>query len=1375
MTGESILEELIVGRVPHIYAFETGTIPSYLKVGDTNRPVSMRLNEWRRYFKDLVEMTIADNEARIKGAVDVYFRDYSVHRFLEFKRKRERLKPESTILVGKKDAEGNPLYFSSEFFKKATPSDVQDGIYDIREAFSRNVYGDYQFYDASKINRIEHHYSSSGAWKLRPNQEAAVNAFKKALQHGETKLLMYAVMRFGKSFTSMYCAHVMNGGRIDKPLKSGQGAKLVVVVSGKKDVLDEWKKTVESPENFRNDYKFITSEDLAAKPGILKSVLSSKAQQNRAVVFLTLQDLAGNDIKYKHKELFGEKVDLLIVDETHFAARADVYGKVLQDPLYEKDTALKKVAKQYDDGEDGDVETDDACVEIGKTFKAKVRLHLSGTPYRILMGSEFKGEQIISFCQFSDIVAEQEKWDRDHLFFDETVEKKEDGTPWVESDNPYFGFPQMIRFAFTPNESSMQKLEELRKNGVTYAFSALFRPMSIEFDEKGAHKKFKYERQVLELLEVIDGSRKDRGLLGFLDYPKIKDGQMCRHIVCVLPYCASCDAMEALIKKYKRRFKNLKDYAIINISGVADRRTYAHVGTVKKKIEECEDKHKKTLTLTVNRMLTGSTVREWDTMLYFKDTESPQEYDQAIFRLQNQYVNPVQRSDGKTVSVNMKPQTLLVDFDPNRMFRLQELRSHIYNVNTDQRAGNDKLEERIEEELRISPVVWVNAEKLARATATNIMDAVRQYSSERGIKEEAREIVVDINELKSCPHLFAAVKKENPIGEDAGISERAYKEGNTPLDGLDDNHSVEDEPDDDDSYPKLKKQKTLSEDEIRLQQFQSYLMRILFFAYLTESDNVTSLARILGVIAQKDNVRIAAHLQLRAIDIIEMRTRLNQNLVREIDYRVRNMCELSHDKKFCAKPEERAERSIRKVGKLGNSIVVTPNWICRDMVALIPDKAFHRAVKNHEVFLDINGKVGEFATALYRRFMALGYKLPDFKDLIYTIPATMREYEFTLKVYRELGLCPNCIAEKFDVYSLFEKIQSAGYEEVCRILRQKKPFDQISLKEVVKGGCTMKVCGIVGNPPYHEADGGNKASAVPIYQEVYSCMKCLSSQYISMIIPAKWFTGGRKVLDDFRELMLADDSICNISDFPDSEDCFPGVDVAGGVCYFLRDSAYHGICNLVSNRRGHVKASKRNLSQYRTFVRYDEALSILEKIKLKKEASYESKVSSQKPFGLRTYVTPTDNGDINLRYSGGIGPFKSERVTAKKEWVDKFKVIMSYLTYDHAGRPDKDGKRRIFSTMEILPPKVVCTETYIVVGVFDNRRGAENLIKYLKTRFVRFLVSLISTTQHISKNSFSFVPVQDFEKEWTDEKLYAKYGITKSEQKFIESLIKPME
>ena len=187
---------------------------------------------------------------------------------------------------------------------------------------------------------------------------------------------------------------------------------------------------------------------------------------------------------------------------------------------------------------------------------------------------------------------------------------------------------------------------------------------------------------------------------------------MCHHIVCVLPYCASCDALESLLKRKSKVFKNLADYKILNISGHEMPRGYADVEGVRNTIADCEKKGQKTLTLTVNRMLTGSTVPQWDTMLYFKDTASPQEYDQAIFRLQNQFVQELKSegADGMpsdVIKFNKKPQTLLEDFDPARLFRMQEAKSKIYNFNTDT-SGNSKLRERIAEELRISPVVCAN-------------------------------------------------------------------------------------------------------------------------------------------------------------------------------------------------------------------------------------------------------------------------------------------------------------------------------------------------------------------------------------------------------------------------------------------------------------------------------------------------------------------------------------------------------------------------------------------------------------------------------------------------------------------------------------------
>ena len=151
------------------------------------------------------------------------------------------------------------------------------------------------------------------------------------------------------------------------------------------------------------------------------------------------------------------------------------------------------------------------------------------------MSDEFQKEDISACVQFTDIIDAQQQWNDEHL-------KEDDCDEWK---NPYFGFPQMIRFAFNPNESSRKKIEQMHKEGITYAFSELFRTLSMTSQKDGSHRQFKHEVEILELLEVIDGTKDDENLLGFLDYDKIKDGKMCRHIVCVLPFRASCDAMSA--------------------------------------------------------------------------------------------------------------------------------------------------------------------------------------------------------------------------------------------------------------------------------------------------------------------------------------------------------------------------------------------------------------------------------------------------------------------------------------------------------------------------------------------------------------------------------------------------------------------------------------------------------------------------------------------------------------------------------------------------------------------------------------------------------------------------------------------------------------
>ncbi len=403
--------------------------------------------------------------------------------------------------------------------------------------------------------------------------------------------------------------------------------------------------------------------------------------------------------------------------------------------------------------------------------------------------------------------------------------------------------------------------------------------------------------------------------------------------------------------------------------------------------------------------------------------------------------------------------------------------------------------------------------------------------------------------------------------------------------------------------------------------------------------------------------------------------------------------------------------------------------------------------------------ITELTSLLSRRSLYCS-KYPNSKYSVTAFDDTSGNIRFKNVKHRwKNGKCVFCGASEKE-YKRENDLETHAYE----LIHTTKP------EEILK----MKFDVIISNPPYQLSDGGQKASATPIYQLFIKQSKKLNPRFMSFIIPARWFSGGRG-LDDFRDEMLNDTRVRQIVDYTDSEDCFPGVDIAGGICYFLWDRDNRGTCEVNTLHNNKSTVSNRILNEYPIFIRHNQALSIIEKVTSNETSFYNQRVSSQKPFGLRTYVKPTENGDIILRYNGGSGPFWRKDVLQSTEWIDKWKVIMSYLTYDHAGRADKDGRRKVFSTMEVLSPQTVCTETYLVVDAFSTEQEANNLYKYLQTIFVRFLVAQTTSTQHISKANFSFVPVQDFTQQWTDEKLYKKYKLTEEEISFIESMIKPME
>ena len=506
----------------------------------------------------------------------------------------------------------------------------------------------------------------------------------------------------------------------------------------------------------------------------------------------------------------------------------------------------------------------------------------------------------------------------------------------------------MIRFAFNPSASALALLEELKRSGATYTLSELFKPQSISKKDDGSHKKFKHENEVMDLFKAIDGSKEDENIFPFLDYNKIHEGKMCRHIVIVLPYCASCDALECLLIDNLTTFKNLGQYEIINISGVDGSKNYKTVKSVKEKIKRCEIDNKKTITLTVNRMLTGSTVEQWDTMIFLKDTASPQEYDQAIFRLQNQYVKSY-TDDNKEIKYNMKPQTLLVDFAPHRMFIMEEQKSLIYNVNTDS-SGNDHLKERMKSELQISPIITINKGKIEQVEATDILSIVSGYSNSRGIKDEANDIPVD-DKLFNIAAIKSEIERQAELDSKGGLKAEAYKGDGTdfdnPVDGKNDgNFSGKTEGEHDtgniDGDDSTDAGNTL---QIMQNKFKTYYSRILFFTFLTE-DTVASLAEIIDCSSTSDNMRIMKNLDLN-IDVLRIiHEHMNPFILSSLDYKIQNINKLSHDESI--PPIDRAITAIGKFGKLSESEVTTPISVATDMVNLLPDDCFktlHKTTK----------------------------------------------------------------------------------------------------------------------------------------------------------------------------------------------------------------------------------------------------------------------------------------------------------------------------------------------------------------------------------------------------------------------------------------------
>jgi len=349
-------------------------------------------------------------------------------------------------------------------------------------------------------------------------------------------------------------------------------------------------------------------------------------------------------------------------------------------------------------------------------------------------------------------------------------------------------------------------------------------------------------------------------------------------------------------------------------------------------------------------------------------------------------------------------------------------------------------------------------------------------------------------------------------------------------------------------------------------------------------------------------------------------------------------------------------------------------------------------------------------------------------------------------------------------------------------------------------GGNMQFDVIIGNPPYQLDDGGHGASAAPIYHLFVEQAKKLEPRYLSLVIPARWFAGG-KGLDEFRESMLADNRTRYIHDYLLVGEAFPGVAIQGGILYFLWDREHPGDCVVATHYEGRVlSTAKRPLLEAGSdvFIRFNEAVPILKKIVaaeggeadtvlLPEQKRFSNLVSASKPFGIRSNfkvrsvkrqndVIAYWNGGPGFR-QGGKGWVSRADVTDEGGMIDRWKVFIGRAYGDRGGGgASRDAPpKAVLGRPFVGEPGSVSTETYICIGPCRSRVEATNLASYISCKLTRFLVMLHKPAQDAARKVYTFVPTQDFSKPWTDQELYAKYGLTKEQIAFVEWMIRPMD
>ncbi len=1202
---------------------------------------------------------------------------------------------------------------------------------------------------ASSEHVSEHPYQ---AIEFRDEQKAAIVKTLKRFKKSK-EMLWNAKMRFGKTLTAL------------EFIRQSQYRR-VIIITHRPVVDDGWStdfKKIFFHGNSKHDYSYerktkdpaYVFDEKKDKDNDLKIKRLDK-KGDYFIYFASIQDLRGSKKvggKYnKNNAVFSLDWDLILIDEAHEGTQTELGDNVVK-ALRKKNTRV---------------------------------LALSGTSFNIL--NNYDDDNVYTWDYIMEQTAKLE-WDKKHH----------------GDHNPYADLPKMHIYTYDLGEK-LRKYATDEYETKAFNFREFFRTWNrdpgsnVELPANAEEGKFVHESDVQAFLDMMTQEDSKTG------YPYSTKGyrDMFRHTLWIVPGVKEAKALSEQLQRHPV----FRHFGIANVAGQGDNYEQTNANDALKLVQDTIRTKKYSITLSCGKLTTGVTVPEWSAVLMLAGSYSTaaSQYMQTIFRVQSAGV-----IEGK-----QKTDCFVFDFAPDRTLKVVT-----EAINLSRKPGKNQTRNRqlMTEFLNFCPVIAISGSRTKKYSVESMMEQIKQIYAERAVNSGFEDNSIYNDELLKLDELDA--EKFNNLKKIIGKSKASAKAKEVKVNGqglTDEELETISTEEPSESVPKL----TAEEIEVRkkLQQAQearknaisilrgiSIRMPLLIYGADVDVDEDVDIERFVNLV-DKDSWEEFMPAGVTKKMFNQFAKYYDRDVFIAAGKRIRRLA--------AAAEKYTPTGRVRKVAEIfshfknpDKETVLTPWRVVNMHMAetiggwCFYDEAFREDITGEKhrlerprfvnlgtvtqtVFaenariLEINSKTGLYP--LYVAYSFYRQKLGDRNEDDMPLEACWALWDEVLRdnVY---VICKTPMAKTITKRTLCgykETIYNAHYfKDLVNMLKSKpKQFK----KKILKGSYwgkdvkNMKFDAVVGNPPYQEETGGAGRQAKPIYNLFVQQAKELQPGYVSMIMPSRWFAGGMN-LDEFRDNMVGDEKIEKLVDFTNAKDCFPQISIGGGVCYLLWNNSYKGDCKITNIRGNEVSTDIRSLKEFHVLVRYNHAVPILRKVHSDNFESIAKIISPLMPFGLSTdyrgRLEKSEKDNITLYASNAVTYINEEEIMKGQEYINKYQVMMSKMSAEHAGEPGRDGTFRVFtSTMRVLCPKEACTHSYFLVGNTDSKDEAINIQKYLQSKFVRFLVLLSLSAVNLSKLVFSFVPMQDFSKVWNDKELYKKYGLDEKEISFINSIIK---